>query len=178
MSDIGSTAGGGRWYPLAPMDRMFQVMTWVLLVLMAVLAGGFAIAAAREPEAWVGIPVTLFIALVIAGVWCYARPSGFELTSDRLCIRFPLRTREVPLSDVVQGGRITKDEVGFVLRLCGAGGLWGGFGLMWSRNVGKFDAYISSLHAMVRIDRRDARPLVISPADPDAFVRELQSRLG
>ncbi len=178
MSDSGSTAGGGRWHPLAPMDRMFQVMTWVLLVLMAVLAGGFAIAAAVEPEAWVGIPVTLFIALVIAGVWCYARPSGFELTSDRLYIRFPLRTREVPLSDVVQAGRITKDEVGFALRVCGAGGLWGGFGLMWSRNVGKFDAYISNLHRMVRVDRRDGRPLVISPADPDAFVAELQSRLG
>lgn len=178
MSGDAAADSGGRRYPLAGMDRLFTGMTWALLVLMAVMAVGFTIAAVLAPEAWLGIPVAVFIAIVVAGVWCYGRPSEFMLTNDCLRIRFPIRTRQVPLAEIVQAGPITKADAGFVLRLWGAGGLWGGFGLMWSRTLRTFDAYVSNLHRMVRIERRNARPLVISVDDPDAFVADLQSRVG
>ena len=164
-------------FPLAPMNRPIRIMTFLLLLLLAVIAGGAGVSAAMSPDAWVGIPVVAFIVLIVAGVYVFARPTAFVITATQLLILFPGRKREIPLADITGVELLDKDALKGTIRLFGAGGLWGGFGLMWSRRIGTFDAYVSTWDGLVRLDRRAARPLIITPADAQAFAAKIRETI-
>ena len=57
----------------------------------------------------------------------------------------------------------------------GAGGLWGGFGWLWTQRRGIVQMYISRTDGFVWIERVGDRPWLITPAQPSAFVRALSS---
>jgi hypothetical protein len=57
----------------------------------------------------------------------------------------------------------------------GVGGLWGGFGWLWTTRRGLVEFYVSRADGMVLIERRGARPLLITPADPEKLLRALQA---
>jgi hypothetical protein len=61
-------------------------------------------------------------------------------------------------------------EYGYGMRI-GAGGLWGGFGLL---KTGKttFSMWISRTDRFVIVELKDARPLLITPEDPERFVAQ------
>jgi hypothetical protein len=51
------------------------------------------------------------------------------------------------------------------------GGLWGTFGWLWTSRAGLVDVFVTRTDGLVLVTSREARPLLITPADPDAFVR-------
>jgi hypothetical protein len=55
----------------------------------------------------------------------------------------------------------------------GAGGLWGGFGWLWTERRGIAQMYVSRTEGLVWIERRGGRPWLITPEEPEAFVRAL-----
>jgi hypothetical protein len=55
----------------------------------------------------------------------------------------------------------------------GAGGLWGGFGWLWTEKRGIVQMYVSRTDRFVWIERGAERPWLISPENPEAFVRLL-----
>ena len=152
----------GRVHPLAPMDGLFRWLTVVVLLLPVVFLAH-----------WLLRPVAAFLVLVYGSVWCW-RPRRFLASPGRLVACFPLRTKV--FEDIVGVEPVTRAEMtrryGTQLRV-GAGGLWGGFGYLWSRK-GWVEFYISRLDRWVLIERRAALPLLISPVDPEALVADLQ----
>jgi hypothetical protein len=59
----------------------------------------------------------------------------------------------------------------------GAGGLWGGFGWLWTQRRGIVQMYISRTDGFVWIERIGDRPWLITPDEPEKFVRALSSQL-
>jgi hypothetical protein len=118
----------------------------------------------------------LFVSLIYALVWLWFRPSRFVVSPQALEIFWPLRRLTVPRHDVVSAQQITASDLrrdfGLALRI-GAGGLWGGFGCLWTSRRGLVDFYISRTDAFVLIERRERRPLLITPARPAEFLRAL-----
>lgn len=53
---------------------------------------------------------------------------------------------------------------------------FGTFGWLWSRKAGRLDVYVTNLGPWVVVTRRASRPVVLSPADPDAFAAALADR--
>ena len=84
---------------------------------------------------------------------------------------------ELPRADVQSvehlSGPEFRERYGWGMRI-GAGGLWGGFGLLNCRDV-TFRFYISRLDDYVIVRSSSERPLLLTPTDPDAFVRALSS---
>lgn len=70
-----------------------------------------------------------------------------------------------------------RQEVGWGVRI-GVGGLWGQFGWLWTARTGNLVTYVSRTDGLVLIERHTRRPLLITPAERDEFVRALQSVLG
>lgn len=161
-------------YRLADMSRGVAVMTWILSVLLfgSVGLGVWGVMIRLWPLA--GLPV--FVALVFGFVWVFYRPRQFEITPEAIRVVFPARVREYSLDDVTACREVVSKDLGMVLRLWGAGGLWGLFGLCWSKKRGKFDAYVSRGDGLVWIEFLDRRPLLISPADPRDFLADLIAR--
>jgi hypothetical protein len=160
-------------FRLAPMSRRLRVLTWGLLVVPLVL---LATAAASPPRAQVGpVAVSALVVLVYASVWLVWRPRRFEIDATTLRIVWPVRSRTIVRTAVVAARVVTgpefRREYGLGMRI-GAGGLFGGFGLLKMRTT-TFSMWIARTDPLVIVELRDARPLLVTPEDPDRFVAML-----
>jgi hypothetical protein len=162
-------------FRLAPMSTGLRVFTWSLFPLPALLlCAGLS---APPPVRWVLLGTTVFVVLLYASVWLAWRPTAFELDARGLRIVWPLRRRSIDRADIQHGRIITSSEFrreyGFGVRV-GAGGLWGGFGLLKTRRE-TFSMWISRTDRFVLVTLRGARPLLITPDEPERFVSSLLS---
>lgn len=122
----------------------------------------------------------LFIALVfyilVAGVWLWMRPSHYLVNDTGLMIIWPLRKMKISGEDMVNARvldrKALKDELGLAVRI-GVGGIFGGFGFLWTRKKGLIRFYITRTDRFVMIDRKNGRPVLISADDPVRLVENL-----
>jgi len=89
----------------------------------------------------------LFLIAVYAWIWLRFRPTGFIVHRDGIQVRWPLKRREIPREGisnvrVIIDGQQLRQEIGWGVRV-GAGGLWGGFGWLWTRRRGVVQMYVS-----------------------------------
>ncbi len=161
-------------FPLAPMSGLILGLTILVLPLPLLMIW---IATRDGAPGLMWIPA-LFVAAIYLFVWLYMRPSAFEVSDDSLDVVWPVRRLSVPMADITKvellGGRDFRSRYGYGMRI-GAGGLWGGFGLLKMKSV-TFRFYISRMDDYVILWRRADRPLLITPAKPRAFVELLEGR--
>jgi hypothetical protein len=161
-------------FPLAPMSLDISIMTWMVLALPL---GLFAAAlGAPRPARFVLFGVTAFVVLIYGTVALWWRPLRFEVGGHSLMLVWPLRSR------LVEGRQIKSVEIlpraefrrryGWGYRV-GAGGLWGGFGLLVTSRE-SFAMYVSRTDRFVVVRLRTGRPLLVTPAEPERFVAALQ----
>ncbi len=123
------------------------------------------------------IPGLLLVA-IYAWVWLRFRPTLFVVRPGVLEVIWPLKRRQIRREEIADVRLIDKGElrqqVGWGMRV-GAGGLWGGFGWLWTARRGIVQMYISRTDGFVWIERVDERPWLITPEHPEAFIRSLSS---
>ncbi len=127
----------------------------------------------NEPALFI---VAIFFILLMAWIWLWMRPTHYTVDSRALTIVWPLR-KHVMLKSSISGVRIldkkqVKEELGLAIRI-GVGGLFGGFGLLWTRKRGLIRFYITRLDNFIMIDRHAFRPLLISADNPQKMLKEL-----
>jgi len=155
-------------FPLAPMTTDLRIMTWFVLVLPLVM--GIAVAFAPNPIDLVIGGTATFVALLYAGVWLWARPTAFEAGKGEIVIRWPMRTRviaDVTAAEIIDR-KAFRAQYGLGARV-GAGGLWGGFGLLVTRRE-TFGLYVSRTDRWVLVTPRTGRRVLLTPMDAERFV--------
>jgi len=164
--------GPGRGgFALAGMSTGIAAMTWFLFILAVGLPIGIFIAA---PDVWMSLLLAAIIWSTYAFVWVFYRPSRFEIRDDGLRIVWPVRSLSIRGDEITEITLLSKSDLGLVIRTCGAGGLWGGFGRFFSRKMGRMLIYASRGSGLVCIRRGGKRTLVISPERPEEFIDELR----
>jgi PH (Pleckstrin Homology) domain-containing protein len=152
--------------------RMCPLMLWLTFALAA-LPLAFLIAAAFGAP--LGGPA-LALVLIYGWVWTRFRPTAFVVHPHALEVIWPLKRREIRRDQIVAARLIDRQElrrqVGWRMRV-GAGGLWGGFGWLWTERRGIVQMYVSRLDRFVWIERGLERPWLITPDQPEAFVDAL-----
>ena len=118
----------------------------------------------------------LLVLAIDVWVWLRFRPSRFTVEGSGLEVIWPLKWRHISRESIVSARVIDrqelKREIGWGMRV-GAGGIWGGFGWLWTTRRGLVQMYISRTDAFVWIERACGRPWLLTPEDPDEFVRAL-----
>jgi hypothetical protein len=147
-----------------------------LTVVMAALPVAFLIAAALGARL-LGAPA-LILLLIYGWVWTRFRPTAFVVLPHVLEVIWPLKRRQIRREQISAVRIIDRHElrrhVGWGMRV-GAGGLWGGFGWLWTSRKGIVQMYVSRLDRFVWIERGSERPWLITPVQPEAFVSALTS---
>jgi len=161
-----------RSFPLAPMSRVIILLTaGVLAVPVALVVAGLL-----TPARSVLLGAAAFVVVLCAAIWLFARPTGFEVSSGELVVIWPLRHRVIPRTNIasarVIGRGELRKELGWAIRV-GVGGLWGAFGSLWTSRRGSVEVYVSRTDGLVWIERRVGRPLLITPTNPEGFLRAL-----
>ena len=159
------------------MSGDIRALTGIALVAPLGLVLGAALA--REPVRGTLLSATVFVVVVYAAVWFLGRPTAFEVDVGGLWIRWPLRSRHIAAGDIAGAEMLSREafrrDFGWGIRI-GAGGLWGGFGWLYTRK-GLLDLYVS--HGSPRPgaaprgpaaapDTRARRGLRRCPADPQS----------
>jgi len=163
-------------HKLAPMTTELRIMTWCLMLLPAIfVAAAFA---APPIVGFILLSTAAFITLLYASVWLAFRPSRFELDREALRIVWPVRARVIERANI-KGARLVtakdfRTEYGLGMRI-GAGGLWGGFGLLKTGRE-TFSLWISRTDRFVIVELRNDRPLLLTPEDPERFVAAIAKR--
>ncbi len=157
-------------FRLAPMSRLILILTIGLLVLPVIFLGSAALA--RSPLLFPGV----LLIVLYAWVWLRFRPSRFVVHPAGLEVIWPLKRRHIPGGSISEVRLVSKEafqrEIGWGMRV-GAGGLWGGFGWLWTKRRGIVQMYISRTDGFVWIERIGDRPWLITPETPETFVRAL-----
>lgn len=152
-----------KTFRLAPMSTGILVLTLVLFALPILFLGSAVVAHTR-----LLVPGLLVIA-IYAWVWLRFRPILFVVHPRELEVVWPLKRRQLRREEISEVRVIDKDElrrrIGWGMRV-GAGGLWGGFGWLWTSRRGIVQMYISRTDGFVWIERGDERPWLITPEHP------------
>lgn len=161
-------------YRLAPMCTMIRVVTLVLWALPIPFVLGSTFGAPFL------IAIAVFLVAIYAWVWLRFRPTQFVVHPDALEVVWPLRRRRIARNGITEvrivSLRDLRSQLGWCMRV-GAGGLWGGFGWLWTERRGIVQMYISRMDDLVWIERSNERPWLISPERPQEFVRSMASSL-
>jgi hypothetical protein len=162
-----------KMFRLARMSRLIMILTLGLLALPLIL-----LASAVFIKGVFAAPA-VFVVAMYSWVWLRFRPRLFVVHPDVIEVVWPLRRRQIPraeISDVrLIGAQELRHKVGWCIRV-GAGGLWGGFGWLWTQRRGIVQMYISRTDRFVWIERVHGRPWLITPEEPEAFVHALLLR--
>ena len=163
----------GQIFRLAEMSRSIWILTAALLALPVGMLGATLLGVA-DPAL---LGVAGLLGLLYLGVWLWFRPGHFELSPVALSIVWPMRRRDIALASIESAQIVTSRELraecGLLLRI-GVGGLWGGFGRLWSSKGVHLDFYVSRTAPLVLVRQRRGRHLLITPEQPERFVDALQ----
>jgi hypothetical protein len=162
-------------FKLAPMSALILTLTIALwgLPFIFLLWAIFTEGSVR----WTTIATVLVLLLLYSVVWAGFRPSRFLITANQLTLTFPARQRSFPLADLGEAQLLSEAEFrqkfGWALRI-GVGGLWGGFGWLYTGQKGMLEFYVSRSDGLVWIERRSGNDLLLTPDQPEHFIQALQ----
>jgi hypothetical protein len=116
-----------------------------------------------------GVPI---VALALVAAWA---PCGLEIAPDEVRVLRRLGApKRVPLSSIasVEPGPTPQ------IRLMGAGGFLGSFGLFSSHGFGRFHLYATRRGNYVALRLKEGLPVVVTPDDEARFRDALRQRLS
>ena len=160
-----------RRFPLAPMSGLIRGLTFLFVPLPLVFLAGSTLGGAQIAQILSGVGGAL--AVLWLAVWTFFRPSGFTVGPEGLTIEFPGRRLHVPRAELATAAIMKLAELrpryGVAARV-GVGGLWGGFGWLWSTERGWVDLYVTRTDRWVLVERKNGKDLLLNPDNAEAFV--------
>jgi hypothetical protein len=159
----------------ASWDGKLRASTGAIAAVLAVAAGVLLILGWRDRDPAVLVIAGGFALLLLAVVLLSRAfaPVGFAVEGSEVKVLRRVRPVAIPLTRVRAAGPYGT-FLG-AIRLGGSGGLFGWFGRHWSRALGQFQLYATRTRDLVQLDTPEGR-FVLSPDDPERFLREVLSR--
>jgi hypothetical protein len=153
-------------YPTAKMDTVHTLVTVFVFLLVALFLN------LHQRPMWGAVAL---VALVIAISW-QMRPARYEVSDEsvRIVRAWPFKSIAIPKAEIKDVRPVTLTWK--TIRSFGVGGLFGTGGWFWNKELGNFLVAMTNGHKLVLIS--NGGKFVISPENPDEFIRDLQSRIG
>lgn len=170
-------------YYKAEMDRLLRISTRVVFFIFLIppvalfFAWQKAIQSPPLPPLtaqllyW-GIPLLAVSIICTAYIAWAMAPKGYALSDLGLLIDRRMRPINIPLNEITEVRQLEKGRLGKSLRLMGTSGFYGHYGLFWSRELGKFRAYVTRSEDLAAV-RTEKTLFVLSPENPEEFVQVL-----
>ena len=152
----------------ATWSTTLHVVSWSATALCLITSVVVALAPGAGNQSLWGVVLPLAL---IAGCAPFT-VRGYTITPDAILIHrlwWQTRLDRAGLESVT----LDPDAFRWALRTCGNGGLFSFTGYYWSKRLGPFRAYVTN-HRLCVVLRIAGKTVVMSPDDPEAFMRALQ----
>lgn len=115
---------------------------------------------------------TLLISYLIAFIF---RPISYIILDEFLVIHRPLLDIKIALNEIENMVVLDSQELKGTIRTFGVGGLWGYWGSFANSRIGAMKWYATRMSNAVLITTGNNKKIVLTPDDPELFVKRLQS---
>jgi len=149
--------------------RCYKAIWGMTLKVATALAAAILLGVAVMPVPGLWWTRLLPLAILAGAVPFVVR--GYAVQDGVLLIRRLWWNSRIDLAGL-RSVRFDPDALKGSLRTCGNGGLFSFTGWYWNRRLGRYSMYVTDLKRPVVLTF-DKRVVVVSPADPEAFVKEL-----
>jgi hypothetical protein len=154
-----------------------KLLIWTSVVATAICVGVailITVVAPSDPDFTGPIRWIVVLPVVIVLITLLFMVRGYEVTADEILVVRPFWSTRFERARL-QSASVDPNALSGSLRLFGNGGLFSFTGLFWNSKLGRYRAYITDPSRSVILRFAD-RIVVISPADPDVFVRDVAPR--
>lgn len=153
------------------LDGLAKAVTIGVSALFAVIIGG-------QVYTYIsGSPVSAFFtAIPILAVYfaTYSfRPINYDVTNDQLVIHRTIKDVIIKRRDIRRVAPINKDQMKWTVRTFGIGGLFGYYGQFVNSKLGDMTWYATRRNNTILIETFDDKKLIVTPDEPEAFIKEL-----
>ncbi len=97
---------------------------------------------------------------------------GYSITPDAILVHRLVWNTELPVIGL-ESARYLAHAMRWSVRTFGNGGFFSCSGFYWNKTLGVYRAYVTDPARTVVLRYRSSRTVLLSPAEPEAFVREL-----
>jgi len=147
-----------------------KCLVWVSVLSVGLVLGvGWWIATLPGPRSVAYVPLVLFAGLVLGTALFIIR--SYTVTPDVILIHRLFWDTRLPREGLASA-TVEPKVMNRSLRICGNGGMLSFTGWFWSKRLGRYKAYVTDLNRTVVL-RWGKRTAIVSPDDPEGFVREL-----
>jgi hypothetical protein len=140
---------------------------------LTVLCIGIAIAVAQHSSGalwWLaGLPVALALGCAFFAI------RGYTVTPDAILVHRLLWATELPVAGL-ESAQYVPNAMRRSIRTFANGGFFSFSGFYWNKALGAYRAYVTDPSRTVVLRYRSSRTVLLSPAEPETFVRELADR--
>ncbi len=152
----------------APWSTLLVVISAAATILCLGISLGM-VGLGHGPLPWVGL---LPLAIILGAAPFTIR--GYTITADAILVHRLCSATRLPLQGL-QSARAEPNAMRGSLRTFGNGGLFSFSGRYWSKHLGAYRALVTDPRRTVVLRYAD-RAVVISPASPEQFVRDLPNQ--
>jgi hypothetical protein len=117
---------------------------------------------------------SVVIGIILGAVYPFA-PQDYRVNAQAVVVHRLAPDVVIPLNEIeiLEMRTVTPS-----IRTWGAAGFFGSFGWFWSPEIKSYKGYYTRFDNTIVIYRRNNRPVVISPDQPEAFIRAVRNRMG
>lgn len=128
---------------------------------------------------WSGDAVLQWVAVLPLAIICGAglfTIRGYAITTDAILVHRLLWATQLPLTGL-QSARLEPGAMRGSIRTFGNGGLFSFTGRFRSKSLGAYRAFVTDPQRTVVL-RFPARTIIVSPADPEAFIDDIGGKVN
>ena len=155
------------------LDKLAKVVTAVITILFtAILVLQLIFIQDFGNASSVITVITLLISYLIAFMF---RPISYSILDELLVIHRPLLDIKIELNEIENVEMLDSQELKGTIRTFGVGGLWGYWGSFANTRIGAMKWYATRMSNAVLITTVYNKKIVLTPDDPELFVKKLKS---
>jgi hypothetical protein len=110
---------------------------------------------------------------VLVGIGCAVfTVRGYTVTPDAILVHRLFWATELPRAGLASA-QFVPHAMRWSIRTFGNGGFFSFSGFYWNKVMGAYRAFVTDMRKTVVLRYRSSRPVVLSPATPEDFIRDL-----
>lgn len=142
----------------------------VTILFVAILIGQFSIIKDTGRTVPIFTTVTLFLIYFISFAFS---PINYEVSAQQLSIHRLLIDVNIDRNQIKSVELLDKEQLGWVFRTFGVGGLFGYYGKFANTKLGSMTWYATRRDKTVLIVTLDNKKIILTPDEPEKFVAHL-----
>lgn len=157
------------------LDFFARNIPWAICLLAIGIVVAVLFSAPSPPEGFI-IGTLAFQFLLMFGivvVTYFQRTTGVTISDTAITIERKASAVVIDFSDILSIKRV--ESMRYAFRTFGNGGVFGYTGYYYRKGIGSMRWYCTQRNNYVLIEKTDGKKLVITPDDPDGFMKDIEA---